>query len=33
MPSGTYRNLALAKQLLGALDTLAGLHPGFRKTE
>src|SRR5436309_5601171 len=30
MPLGTYTNLALAEQLLDALDTLAGLHPGFR---
>src|SRR5713226_7725326 len=30
MPAGTYTNLALAEQLLGALDTLSGLHPGFR---
>jgi catalase len=30
MPTGTYTNLALAEQLLGALDTLFGLHPGFR---
>jgi catalase len=30
MPAGTYTNLALAEQLLDALDTLAGLHPGFR---
>ena len=30
MPASTYMNLALAEQLLGALDTLSGLHPGFR---
>ena len=30
MPTGTYTNLALAEQLLDALDTLFGLHPGFR---
>jgi catalase len=30
MPAGTYTNLALAEQLLNALDTLFGLHPGFR---
>src|SRR5262245_25266270 len=30
MPSGTYTNPALAEQLLDALDTLSGLHPGFR---
>jgi catalase len=30
MSAGTYTNLALAEQLLGALDTLSGLHPGFR---
>ena len=30
MPVGTYTNLALAEQLLDALDTLFGLHPGFR---
>jgi catalase len=30
MPAGTYTNLALAERLLGALDTLSGLHPGFR---
>jgi catalase len=30
MPAGTYTNLALAEQLLGALDTLSGLHSGFR---
>ena len=30
MPASTYKNLALAEQLLGALDTLSGLHPGFR---
>jgi catalase len=30
MAAGTYTNLALAEQLLGALDTLSGLHPGFR---
>src|SRR5438093_11708477 len=30
MPAGTYTNLALAEQLLGALDALSGLHPGFR---
>jgi catalase len=30
MPAGTYTNLALAEQLLAALDSLSGLHPGFR---
>ena len=30
MAAGTYTNLALAEQLLDALDTLFGLHPGFR---
>src|SRR5713101_5674511 len=30
MPAGTYTNLALAEQLLDALDILSGLHPGFR---
>jgi catalase len=30
MPASTYTNLALAEQLLDALDTLSGLHPGFR---
>ena len=30
MPAGTSTNLALAEQLLDALDTLSGLHPGFR---
>ena len=30
MPAGTYTNLALAEQLLGALDAVSGLHPGFR---
>ncbi len=30
MPAGTFTNLALAEQLLDALDTLSGLHPGFR---
>src|SRR5437868_15323952 len=30
MPTGTYTNLALAEQLLDALDTLSGLHPGLR---
>ncbi|HLJ95136.1 MAG TPA: catalase family peroxidase [Gemmataceae bacterium] len=30
MPAGTYTNLALAEQLLEALDALSGLHPGFR---
>jgi catalase len=30
MTAGTYTNLALAEQLLGALDALSGLHPGFR---
>ncbi len=30
MPAGTYTNLALAEQLLEVLDTLSGLHPGFR---
>jgi catalase len=30
MPAGTYTNLALAEQLLAALDAVSGLHPGFR---
>ncbi len=30
MPAGTYTNLALAEQLLDALDTLSGLHRGHR---
>jgi catalase len=30
MPAGTYTNLALAEQLRATLDTLSGLHPGFR---
>jgi catalase len=30
MPAGTYKNRALAEQLLDVLDTLSGLHPGFR---
>jgi len=30
MPAGTYTNLALAEQLLDVLDSLSGLHPGFR---
>src|SRR5260370_16932174 len=30
MPAGAYTNLALAEQLLDALDALSGLHPGFR---
>src|ERR1700694_3643918 len=30
MPAGTYTNLALAEQLLDTLDTLSGLHRGFR---
>jgi catalase len=30
MPTGTLSNLALAQQLLDALDALSGLHPGFR---
>src|SRR5712692_3367550 len=30
MPAGAYTNLALAEQLLDALDKLSGLHPGFR---
>ena len=30
MPAGSYANLALAQQLLDALDQLSGLHPGFR---
>src|SRR5262245_50364826 len=30
MPTGTYTNLALAEQLLAALDALSGLHPGHR---
>jgi catalase len=30
MPTGTVTNPALAQQLLGALDALSGLHPGFR---
>jgi catalase len=30
MPTGTIANQALAEELLGALDGLFGLHPGFR---
>jgi catalase len=30
MPLGSYTNRALAEQLLDVLDTLSGLHPGFR---
>ena len=30
MATGTVTNLALAQQLLDALDALSGLHPGFR---
>jgi catalase len=30
MPLGAYTNQALAQQLLDVLDTLSGLHPGFR---
>ena len=30
MPTGTLKNPALAQKLLEALDTLFGLHPGFR---
>ena len=30
MSAGTYMNLALAEQLLDALDALSGMHPGFR---
>src|ERR671938_47461 len=30
MPAGSYTNLALAEQLLAALDALSGLHPGFQ---
>src|SRR5712671_6813182 len=30
MPAGTFTNLALAEQLLAALDALSGLHPGYR---
>jgi catalase len=30
MPAGAYSNRTLAEQLLGVLDTLSGLHPGFR---
>src|SRR5579863_6552519 len=30
MPAATYTDLALAEQLLDALDTLFGLHPGHR---
>jgi catalase len=30
MPADTFTNLALAEQLLAILDTLSGLHPGFR---
>src|SRR6266852_5132481 len=30
MPAGAYTNLALAQELLNALDALSGLHPGFR---
>src|SRR5262245_2665645 len=30
MPASPYANFALSEQLLDALDTLSGLHPGFR---
>jgi catalase len=30
MPAGTYSNLPLAEKLVQALDTIFGLHPGFR---
>ena len=30
MPTGTIQNLALARQLLDAMDQMFGLHPGFR---
>ena len=30
MSAGNYTNLALAEELLRALDALSGLHPGFR---
>src|ERR1700730_7705421 len=30
MATGTFTNPALAEQLLDALDTLSGLHPGYR---
>jgi catalase len=30
MPLGNYTNLPLAEQLLEVLDTISGLHPGFR---
>jgi catalase len=30
MPAGTYTNLALAEQLLAALDAIFGMHLGFR---
>jgi catalase len=30
MPAGTYANLPLAEKLVQALDTIFGLHPGFR---
>ena len=30
MPAGAFTNLALAEQLLDALDKLSGLHPGHR---
>src|SRR5437868_9233786 len=30
MPTGTIANPTLARELLDALDSLSGLHPGFR---
>jgi catalase len=30
MPAGTFTNRALAQQLLEAIDSVQGLHPGFR---
>jgi catalase len=30
MPAGTYTNLPLAENLVQVLDTISGLHPGFR---
>jgi len=30
MPAGTFTNRALAQQLLDAIDSVQGLHPGFR---
>ena len=32
-PTGTIKNPALAQKLLEALDTMFGLHPGFRPAQ